>query len=111
MADFLSLITILTMMFLVDWQLTLLTLIPIPLLLIATRIFAKAMKTSFQMERTQVSRLNVFIQERLMGMFLIQIFTKVHATEKAFQEINQQHRQAHIKAVWANSIFFPLLNS
>lgn len=109
MADFLSLITILTMMFLVDWQLTLLTLIPIPLLLIATRIFAKAMKTSFQMERTQVSRLNVFIQERLMGMFLIQIFTKVHATEKAFQEINQQHRQAHIKAVWANSIFFPIV--
>ena len=109
MADFLSLITILTMMFLVDWKLTLLTLIPIPFLLIATRIFAKAMKTSFQMERTQVSRLNVFIQERLMGMFLIQIFTKVHATEKDFQEINQQHRQAHIKAVWANSIFFPIV--
>lgn len=111
MADFLSLITILSMMFLVDWKLTLLTLIPIPFLLIATRIFAKAMKTSFQMERTQVSRLNVFIQERLMGMFLIQIFTKVHSTEKDFQEINQQHRQAHIKAVWANSIFFPSLSS
>lgn len=109
MADFLSLITILSMMFLVDWKLTLLTLIPIPFLLIATRIFAKAMKTSFQMERTQVSRLNVFIQERLMGMFLIQIFTKVHSTEKDFQEINQQHRQAHIKAVWANSIFFPIV--
>ena len=107
--DLLSLIAILGFMFWVDWRLSLLTLIPIPILIFATRIFAKAMKKSFQSERTQVSRLNTFVQEHLMGMNLIQLFAHEEKEALAFKSINEKHRDAHISAVWANSIFFPVV--
>ena len=107
--DLLSLIAILGFMFWVDWRLSLLTLIPIPILIFATRIFAKAMKKSFQSERTQVSRLNTFVQEHLMGMSLIQLFAHEEKEALAFKAINEKHRDAHISAVWANSIFFPVV--
>jgi ATP-binding cassette subfamily B protein len=107
--DLLSLIAILGFMFWVDWRLSLLTLIPIPILIFATRIFAKAMKKSFQSERTQVSRLNTFVQEHLMGMSLIQLFAHEEKEALAFKSINEKHRDAHISAVWANSIFFPVV--
>jgi len=107
--DLVSLVVILGFMFVVDWKLTLLALIPIPILAIATRIFARAMKKSFQMERNQVSRLNTFVQENLMGMGLIQLFNRQTFASTQFEEINRQHRQAHINAVWANSIFFPVV--
>jgi ATP-binding cassette subfamily B protein len=107
--DLLSLIAILSFMFWVDWRLSLLTLIPIPILIFATRLFAKAMKKSFQSERTQVSRLNTFVQEHLMGMNLIQLFAYERKAESKFQSINEKHRDAHISAVWANSIFFPVV--
>lgn len=107
--DLVSLIVILGFMFFVDWKLTLLALIPIPILAIATRIFASAMKKSFQMERNQVSKLNTFVQEHLMGMGLIQLFNRQSFASTQFEEINRQHRQAHINAVWANSIFFPVV--
>ena len=107
--DLLSLIAILGFMFWVDWRLSLLTLIPIPILIFATRIFAKAMKKSFQSERTQVSRLNTFVQEHLMGMSLIQLFAHEEKEAMAFKSINEKHRDAHISAVWANSIFFPVV--
>lgn len=107
--DLLSLIAILGFMFWVDWRLSFLTLIPIPILLFATRIFAKAMKKSFQSERTQVSRLNTFVQEHLMGMNLIQLFAHEEKEALAFKSINEKHRDAHISAVWANSIFFPVV--
>ena len=107
--DMLSLIAILGFMFWVDWKLSLLTLIPIPILIFATRLFARAMKTSFQNERTQVSRLNTFVQEHLIGMNLIQLFANEQKAESRFKEINEKHRDAHISAVWANSIFFPVV--
>jgi ATP-binding cassette subfamily B protein len=107
--DLLSLIAILGFMFWVDWRLSLLTLIPIPILIFATRIFAKAMKKSFQSERTQVSRLNTFVQEHLMGMSLIQLFAHEEKESLAFKSINEKHRDAHISSVWANSIFFPVV--
>jgi ATP-binding cassette subfamily B protein len=107
--DLLSLIAILGFMFWVDWRLSLLTLIPIPILIFATNIFAKAMKKSFQSERTQVSRLNTFVQEHLMGMGLIQLFAHEEKEALAFKSINEKHRDAHISAVWANSIFFPVV--
>jgi ATP-binding cassette subfamily B protein len=109
LGDLVTLIVILGFMVYVDWQLTLLALIPIPILIIATRIFAKAMKKSFQMERTQVSRLNTYVQEHLMGIGLIQLFNREQKTGIEFEEINRKHRQAHINAVWANSIFFPIV--
>lgn len=107
--DLISLVLVLGMMFSVDWQLSLLTLIPIPLLILATRIFAKAMHSSFQLERQQVTRLNTFVQERLTGMTVVQLFNRQQEEFENFQEINKGHRQAHINAVWANSIFFPVV--
>ncbi len=107
--DVLSLLVILTMMFVTDWQLSLLVLIPVPLLLIATRIFARAMRKSFQLEREQVNKLNSFVQERVTGMSLVQLFNRQEKEYEAFEEINKGHRTAHIKAVWANSIFFPVV--
>jgi len=109
LGDLITLFVILGLMFYVDWKLSLLALIPVPLLIFSTRIFAKAMKKSFQMERTQVSRLNTYVQEHLMGIGLIQLFNREQKTSLEFQEINSKHRQAHINAVWANSIFFPVV--
>jgi ATP-binding cassette subfamily B multidrug efflux pump len=107
--DMLALIVITIVMFVMNWQLALLTLVPIPLLLMATKIFARAMHASFQLERLQVNKLNTFVQERLTGMSLVQLFNRQEKEFEHFQEINKGHRQAHINAVWANSIFFPVV--
>ena len=107
--DLISLIIILSLMFSVNWQLSLMTLIPIPLLVIATRLFAKAMRESFQQERSAVNQLNSFVQERLTGMSVVQLFNRQEAELTNFQEINRVHRQSHINAVWATSIFFPVV--
>lgn len=108
-ADLLSLALIILFMFLTNWQLALMTLIPVPILVWSTRIFAKAMKGSFQQERMAVTKLNTFVQERLTGMSLVQLFNRQKNEAANFDEINKAHRGAHIKAVWANSIFFPLV--
>ena len=107
--DLLALITILILMFTMNWELSLMTIIPIPLLVFATRIFARAMRNSFQQERLQVTRLNTFVQERLTGMSIVQLFNRQEKEFEHFAEINKAHRQAHVNAVWANSIFFPVV--
>ncbi len=108
-ADLLSLILIVLFMFLTDWQLALMTLIPVPILIWATRIFARAMKSSFQLERMAVTKLNTFVQERLTAMSIVQLFNRQNSEATQFENINKEHRAAHIKAVWANSIFFPFV--
>ncbi len=108
-ADLRSLVLIITFMFLTDWQLALMTLLPVPILIFATRIFARAMKSSFQQERQAVTKLNTFVQERLTGMSLVQLFNRQEQEAGHFDQINSEHRAAHIKAVWANSIFFPVV--
>jgi ATP-binding cassette subfamily B protein len=107
--DVLSLLVVLILMFYTNWELSLMTLVPIPLLLFATRIFARAMRKSFQLERTQVTKLNTFVQERITGMAIVQMFNREKQEYASFEEINSGHRQAHINAVWANSIFFPVV--
>jgi ABC-type multidrug transport system fused ATPase/permease subunit len=107
--DLISLFFILLLMFSTNWELSLMTLIPVPILIIATRIFAKAMKSSFQFERLQVTKLNSFVQEHLTGMTIVQLFNRQKIEYSKFEEINKGHRQAHINAVWANSIFFPVV--
>lgn len=107
--DLLSLIVIISAMFIINWELSLMTILPIPILIIATRIFARAMRDSFHMERVQVMKLNNFVQERLTGMAIVQLFNKQNQEYHNFEEINKGHRQAHINAVWANSIFFPVV--
>ena len=107
--DVLSLLVVLILMFYTNWELSLMTLVPIPLLIFATRIFARAMRKSFQLERTQVTKLNTFVQERITGMAIVQMFNREKQEYASFEEINSGHRQAHINAVLANSIFFPVV--
>ena len=107
--DLLMLVVVIVMMFVTNWQLSIMVLIPIPLLIIATRVFARIVRKTFQQEREQVNRLNNFVQERLTGMSLVQLFNRQKEEYDRFKEINKKHRQAHINAVWAYSIFFPVV--
>ncbi len=109
LGDLLMLIVVVVMMTATNWQLSLMTLIPIPLLLIATRIFARAMRNSFQSERLQVTRLNTFVQEHITGMSIVQLFNREKQEQREFESINNDHKQAQINAVWAFSIFFPVV--
>ncbi len=108
--DVLMLFGVLGLMLFFNWKLTLVMLIPFPLLFVATRIFARAMKHSFVLERQEVNRLNTFVQERIGGMSIVQLFNRQDTEMGNFREINARHRQAHIKAIWANSIFFPVVD-
>lgn len=107
--DVITLSAVFFTMFYVNWQLSILVLIPIPLLIIATKIFAKAMSKAFQQERLQVTRLNTFVQERITGMAIVQLFSREQEEFNQFKEINKEHRKAHINAIWAFSIFFPVV--
>ncbi|MCR9172219.1 MAG: ABC transporter ATP-binding protein/permease [bacterium] len=107
--DLLMLFIIVFMMFYTSWSLALLTLLPIPILIIATRIFARAVRKSFEQEREQVNRLNNFVNERLTGMNIVQLFNRQKQEYNNFVEINKKHRQAHFNAIWAYSIFFPIV--
>ncbi len=107
--DSISLIVVIILMFAEDWTLAFLTLLPIPILIFATRIFARVIRNALKLERDAVNGLNVFVQERLTGMSLVQIFNRQDREYKAFQEINKKHRKAHVNAVWAYSIFFPVV--
>ncbi|MFK8036939.1 MAG: ABC transporter ATP-binding protein [Crocinitomicaceae bacterium] len=109
LGDLLKLLAIFAWMFYVNWQVTLLILIPIPLLIIATRIFARAMKSAFEKERTQVNKLNTFVQEHLSGMSIVQLFNREEREAKKFDELNKGHRNALLEAVWATSLFFPVV--
>ena len=107
--DIISLVFILSLMFYTDWELALMTLIPIPFLIFATRVFAKSMRESFQKERTAVTALNTFVQEHLSGMSIVQLFNREKHEFQSFKKINEEHKKAHIQAIWANSIFFPVV--
>jgi ATP-binding cassette subfamily B protein len=105
--DLLKLIFIVGFMFWLDWKMTLIVLIPIPILFYATRLFQQAVKSSFNDVRDQVARINVFIQEHVSGMQIVQIFNREETEKERFKTINREHRDAHIRGIWAYSIFFP----
>lgn len=107
--DILILLTIVVWIFYENSLLAIFVLLPIPLLIVATRIFAKAMKRSFQKERVEVNNLNTFVQERITGMSVLQLFNREKIEQKRFSEINARHRQAHVDAIWAYSIYFPVV--
>ena len=111
LGDLLKLVAVLLVMFFMNWELTLVVLIPIPLLLISTNIFKKVIKRSFQEVRTQVSILNTFVQEHITGMNIVQIFSREKEEAKRFREINKKHKKAHIKSIMAYSIFFPVVEN
>lgn len=108
--DVFMLFGVLGLMLATNWKLTLVMLIPLPLLFMATKIFARAMKNSFMLERQEVNRLNTFVQERITGMSIVQLFNRQEREAERFRQINERHREAHIKAIWANSIFFPVVD-
>jgi len=107
--DILKLAITLGFMLFLNWQLTLLVILPIPILIFATKIFKNAIKKSFQDVRVQVSELNTFVQERITGMSLVKIFNREKIEAKRFEVINDKHKKAHIKSIWAYSIFFPVV--
>lgn len=107
--DLLQLVVILGVMFYTDWRLTLIVLIPMPLMIAATYVFKEAMKSAFQGVRLWVSNLNTFLQEHISGMAVIQYFAREEQEMKKFEDINKEHRNAHIRANWYFSIFFPVL--
>ena len=109
--DLLKLFGVLIFMFYINWKLTLLVLIPIPLLIVSTNIFKRAIKNSFQEVRKQVSTLNSFVQEHITGMNVVQIFSRENVEAKKFNKINLDHKRAHIKGIMAYSIFFPVVET
>lgn len=107
-SDLLKMVVVLGFMFYQSWQLTLLVLIVLPFILYATRVFQQKMKMAFEDVRNQVSNLNSFVQERITGMKIVQIFNRHQREYEDFGSINKKHRQAWIKTVWYNAIFFPI---
>lgn len=107
-SDLLKMVVIAGVMVYINWRLALIVFILLPILIYATRLFQKAMKFAFQDVRAQVANLNTFVQERITGMAIIQLFTREKIEYDKFKEINNKHKKAWIKTVWYNSIFFPV---
>ena len=107
-SDLLKMIVILGVMLYKSWQLTLIVMSILPIILYATRVFQRAMKVAFEEVRAQVANLNSFVQERITGMKIVQIFTREKKEYNEFRAINEKHKKAWIKTVWYNSIFFPI---
>ena len=109
MGDMLSLLVFLISMFIVSWQLTLVVLITLPLLFIATKFFQRGVKSTFNQVRNAVASLNNFVQEHIQGMQVVQLFNRQQKEYDKFMEINEQHKAANIKSIWYYSIFFPIV--
>ena len=107
-SDVLKMLVIAGYMLYESWQLALISFSILPILLYATRVFQRAMKGAFEQVRNQVANLNTFVQERITGMKIVQIFVREQTEYDTFVEINKQHRKGWIKTVWYNSIFLPI---
>ncbi len=107
--DILQVVAILAVMFYTDWELTLVVLLPMPLLILATSVFQRAIKTAFQQVRTEVSNLNTFLQEHITGISIIQYFAREKQEYSKFEKINSRYRDANIRSNWYYSIFFPVV--
>lgn len=106
--DLLAMTVVFGVMVYINFKLSLIVFVMLPLLIYATRIFQKYMKKAFEEVRTEVSNLNSFVQERLTGMKILQLFTREDVEYKNFKAINERHKKGWVKTVWYNSIFFPL---
>jgi ATP-binding cassette subfamily B protein len=108
-ADLLSIVCVLTVMFWMDWRLTFIALIPFPVIIIATYYFKESINKSFFKVRNAVAALNAFVQEHLTGMAVVQAFASEEREFDKFRKINREHRNANIKAIFAYSVFFPVV--
>lgn len=107
-SDILKMLVVMGVMLAYSWRLSLIVFCVLPLILYATRLFQQAMKKAFTEVRAQVSNLNSFVQERIVGMKIVQLFVKEDEEYEKFKVINKKHEKAWIKTVWYNSIFFPV---
>jgi ABC-type multidrug transport system fused ATPase/permease subunit len=105
-ADLLKMFVVAIIMLVMNWKLSLIVFAILPLILYATRLFQKAMKSAFIEVRAQVSNLNSFVQERIAGMKIVQLFNREEIEKEKFREINEKHQNAWLRTVWYNSIFF-----
>lgn len=107
--DLFQIIVILALMFTMNWKLTLISLCVLPLLVWAANRFRKGVRDSFQEVRTEVAKLNAFLQEHITGMQVVQIFNRQKAEENKFKVINTRHRDANIRSIFYYAIFFPVV--
>ena len=107
-SDLMKMVVVLIFMFYMNWKLTWIVIVAMPILVIITRIFQQKMQVAFQEVRTQISNMNTFVQERVTGMKIVQLFNRETIEARKFSEINDKHKKAWIKTVWYNSIFFPI---
>lgn len=107
-SDLLKMLVVAGFMLTQSWRLSLLVFAIMPFILYATRVFQRAMKVAFEEVRNQVANLNSFVQERITGMKIVQIFTREKEEFETFKAINEKHKNAWVKTVWYNSIFFPI---
>ena len=107
-SDLLKMLAAASVMLYMNWKLALMVFAVLPIILYATRLFQQAMKIAFIEVRAQVSNLNSFVQERITGMKIVQLFTREKIESEKFREINEKHRNAWLKTVWYNSFFFPV---
>lgn len=107
-SDVLQMFTVIIVMFFINWKLAFIAIAVLPILLYATKIFQKAIKATFQEVRNQVANLNGFVQERVTGMKIVQLFNREKIEYDNFKDINNKHKQAYIKTIWYFSIFFPI---
>lgn len=107
-SDILKMLVVIVVMFVMNWRLALIALAVLPVLVYATKVFQVAIKATFQDVRNQVANLNGFVQERITGMKIVQLFSREQIEYENFKEINNKHKKAHVKTVWYYSIFFPI---
>ena len=107
-SDLLKMIVVLVFMLYMNWKLTMIIVAAMPVLIYITRVFQKKMQIAFEEVRNQISNMNTFVQERVTGMKIVQLFTRETIELEKFKEINDKHRKAWVKNVWYNSIFFPI---
>ncbi|WP_027125246.1 ABC transporter ATP-binding protein [Gelidibacter mesophilus] len=107
-SDILKMLVVSGVMIFMNWKLSILVFTTMPIVLFATTIFQKYMKIAFEDVRNEVSNLNSFVQERVTGMKILQLFTREETEYRKFKEINARHRKGWLKTVWYNSVFFPI---
>ena len=108
-AELLKLVIVIAVMFYTDWRLSLIALLTVPILLVATAWFKRNIKASFQAVRDKVSAINSFVQEHIVGMNIVQIFNREEAEFKKFKKINEDHRDAHVRSIFYYAVFFPVV--
>ena len=107
-SDILKMLVVIVVMFVMNWKLAMVALVVLPILVYATKVFQVAIKATFQDVRNEIANLNGFVQERVTGMKILQLFTRESIEYQNFKNINNNHKKAHIKTVWYYSIFFPI---